>query len=391
MNQKRMFTKVLLYNLVQFALIYGVAILVASLIFDEVSAILYTLLTFVPFIFYFYVRTFVKNRILMFVLHFAPIFLTFLLFSNLMEQVFMVGILAIMTLISIANRIKNTKIRLDSGFGVFVSVLLTILCFLGVWQGYQFLATVYPILIMIAVLSTILFSRIDRTDSSLEAITQTSTQPIDRILTFDNKTNPILLIILVVVSLLFWLLLINPLLVQISYIQFTANPIELPEPDLPEPPPAAENTGMNLGLLLGDELAQPHPFWELLSALVFFLMQAAALLFAIFLVIRGIIMLYRFTAYNRQNIADTTKIEEKTFIFSQNASNIRLPFLDFFNLPADKTRAAFRKKIIHHRKKGVPLTKFDTPKQIAQKISHAEDISQLAADYEKIRYYGENP
>ncbi|MCL2016723.1 MAG: hypothetical protein FWG68_10815 [Defluviitaleaceae bacterium] len=388
MNQNRMFTKILLYNLVQFSIIYGVAILIASFMFGRLTDVLYTLLTFVPFVFYFYVRTFVKNRVVMFALHLLPIIIATMLFTNVLERVFVLAILAVMFVLSIAGRIKNTPPHIDKGFSAFIAVFLTVLCFLGVWQGYYFLATVYPIVIIVAVLATVLHSRIDRTDSSLDAITQTSTQPIDRILAFDNKTNPILVAILLVLSLLFWLLLINPLLVQISQIEFTGNPIEIPAAEHAEPPPAAEGLGLDFSMFMDAEQAAPHPFWELLSAMIFFVLQAAALLFGIFLVVRGVIMLYRFLAYNPQNIPDISKTEEKTFIFSEKASNIQLPFLRFLNLSTDKTRVAFRKKILYYKKRGVPLTQFDTPAQITAKIaqSHNENIEQLAQQYEQIRY-----
>jgi len=267
---------------------------------------------------------------------------------------------------------------LDLTFGILASMVLIALCFVGVHLGYGFLAVTYPILIVVIILGSEIYSRMTKVDASLEVISRTSAQPVGLILRFDHKMMLVLAVVLILFTLVSRVVLVDPLLEQISRIRLPS--FEFTGAPLPAEPVQADEIPENPMEFMVEEQREPHLIWHLLE----FIMQLVTALILLSLLIVGLVNAYMLMEYRKRKTLKLEGGDEKAFIIPElvkkSRRNLRsLPWQE------NKTRRLFRKKIMRYRKMGVPIIQSDTPTQMAKRIEK-EDIRDLAADYEKVRY-----
>ena len=384
MITKRIFAQDMICNVVHFTVFYGIIILLLQPITGSSARVLWMLLTIVPFTVNFLIRRYVRSTVLVIITHLVAPALVFYLLGDW----FLLGALVLMTIYSFVRRM-NKRNDLDTLFGIFAAALLIIMCFVGIHLGHDYAAIIYPILVVIVVIGSELYSRMARVNSSLEAITQRSNQPIKQILKFDHKMMPTMVCILIIFTLAGRHAVVDPIFTLISQIRMPEIEINQTRGPITGPlPPRAEM----LPMMVLEEQQEPHPFWEAFDAAIYFLMNIAIILLFITLFISGIITAYKLMSYKKRqtpNLADGE--DEKIFITPEKVKRRRRGFEALSKLFArqeNKTRRMFRKKILRYKKMGVPIVKSDTPRQMSKRIKQ-EDIKELTAEYENIRYGGD--
>ena len=222
-------------------------------------------------------------------------------------------------------------------------------------------------------------------NASLEVISQNSTQPVRKILAFDYKAMVALGLLLVGLILLFNMLLIRPVLEVVSdfrsNVDWSTQPSEneiMLEPDI-----LGGGGEIPLTMLLGDSADGPALIWQILEWIVTFIalpLFGLVVIVVVFRFIQGIIKRWRFKETLDAELDDG---------FADIKEFIRMPSAgkrwrrDSRN--EHKIRRLFRETVTRHIKKGVPITKSDTPIQMTEKIQ-GKDIATLADDYAAVRY-----
>lgn len=383
MITKRILFEELLCNIVYFAVFYGIFILVSELALGIQNAVLWVLLAIVPFMINFLVRRYIHSTMLMIIAHLAIPILAFFIFEEILIRIFVLGMLTTIMIYSFILRAKGTK--LEPTFSIFTAIGLVVMCFIGLHFGHGYMALVYPILIAIVVIGSEIYTRMSKVDMSLEVITKTTNQPIQQILKLDHKVMLAMTAVLLLLTLASRFALVDPLLDQISRISLPRYEGTLPSPELPD---FNERLGPGIPapmLPYGYEITDPHPFWEVLNVILMFVVQALIIVFFLALLISGAIAAYKMMGYRSRSTPYHEGEDEKIFIIPERVKN-RLPNLkSLFSGPENKTRRLFRKKILRHKKMGVPIVQSDTPTQMASRIEK-EDIKTLTAEYEKVRY-----
>ena len=385
MIAKRVLFEELLCNIVYFALFYGIFVLIAAFILDIPQPLPWVLLGIIPFMLNFLARRYIRSTILMIIAHMVVPVLVFFTFEDIIIRVFALAMLVAMLIYSFIQRAKG-KSTLESTFSIFASIGLVAMCFIGLHFDHGYMAVVYPILIVIVVIGGEIYTRMSKVDMSLEVITKTTNQPIHQILKLDHKMMLATAGMLLLLTFASQLALVNPLLEQISRIPLPRYQGASPSFELPGFNEGSNQTmPINPMLPYDVEIPDPHPFWEILNVILMFLVQALTILLLLALLISGIITAYKMMNYRKRGTPYHEGEDEKIFIIPERVKK-RLPnLMSFFSGPENKTRRLFRKKIMRHRKMGVPIVKSDTPAQMASRIEK-EDIKALTTEYEKVRY-----
>ena len=120
---------------------------------------------------------------------------------------------------------------------------------------------------------------------------------------------------------------------------------------------------------------------------------------ALILVVGGIVLALAyafrqgFYSKHRRKAIATTELSTETDEVSNLSKPLLSDILSMIPRPKDfikhPVRRAYAKKVNSHIKSGVSITHSDTPEVIAAKIRPTENIDDLTASYEKVRY-GEN-
>jgi len=218
-------------------------------------------------------------------------------------------------------------------------------------------------------------------NESLEVITQTSNQPVKKILTFDYKAMAVLSVVMVGAIIFLHVFLVSPALEAISGIRINV----LHEPlNIQDSIPELEQAGFAPGMaLIGDIDAEPMLIWRVLERLFMLLVPPLLVLGVGYFIFRVIREVYRRLGMkNAQDTEHASGLEDiKEFI-----SAPKLKRTWFFGPRGEhKLRKRFRETITRHIKKGVPIKKSDTPFDMAGKI-RAEDIGSLVDEYAAVRY-----
>lgn len=137
------------------------------------------------------------------------------------------------------------------------------------------------------------------------------------------------------------------------------------------------------------EVARSY-LWQMLTTIL----TTAALI----LLVGGIVLLlaysFRQSFYShRRKTTTSTELSTDTDEVSNLSQSLLSDILGMIPHPKDfikhPVRRAYAKKVNSHIKSGVAITHSDTPEIIAAKIRPTENIDELTASYEKVRY-GEN-
>ena len=388
MTSSRNLIKDILCNVIFFSFFYSLFALTAALIWQDITIVLRTLLLAIPFVWNFLTVRYIKNRPLMLILHLIPPALAFYILDELNKIAFALTAIAIMMLYSLTVRIKG-RYYVDTGTCIFMAISIVVMTFFAAHYEQEYMASIYPILVVIIIISCEIFTRMSRVDTSLDAVTKTSAQPVRQILGFDYKLIPVLVLVLIFLTITIRLTVTDPIITLISQIELPdAEPGEGPHEPLP-PPPLGFIDMWDVLELDYEEPPEPHIFWQIIDAILHFLIQATVALLILTLIVSSLLTAYALMAYHKRKGTYTETEDEKTFIILEKVNRARRSLrslLPFSHIYENRTRRMFRKKVLRHKKMGVPIIRSDTPVKMAEKIHDKENIKDLTERYEKVRY-----
>ena len=242
--------------------------------------------------------------------------------------------------------------------------------------------------ILIVTLGFYLFQHLMDVAESLEAISLTSSQPVNSIKRFNNAAIMIFIVLSSAAALLSRYIPIALLLraigdMFIALLRFIfrgggESPVEIPPMEMPR------GEAMDMGVF--GEPNDPFILWVILEYIVLFLIYAAIIAG----VVGGIIYLcYKF--YKAFYAKSAEHADVKEFIAPEAVyENIAARFGNMFNIfstpPAQKIRRLFYKKVKKHMKNGLIVKNDQTARDIAFEINKKENIDELTGLYEEARY-----
>lgn len=386
MGASRVFVQDFIRLILHFTVFYGLIIIGAMPVIGDDRAAFWCLLAFVPFFINFLIRRYIRSTVLMLIAHLLVPTAAFFMVGDIIMRVFVMVILAVFTVYSLASRATGGE-EVEAFFGIVSSLVMVVLSFLALYYGHRYAAFIYPALVAVIGVGYTLHIRMARVDMSLDAITKTSVQPIRQILRFDHKMMATFVFVLIAITLIGRLVLIDPVLELVSS-------ISLPQqagadgPGMVFTPQSPLTPHGDIHQMLGQGYTEPHPFWEIFDMVITILVQAAVVALLLTMLISGAFAVYKLMSYRNREIPYRDGEDEKVFVIPERVKRARgnlRSVLSRFSRQEDRTRRIFRKKVRRHMKMGVPILKSDTPTLIAEKIK-SEDITALAEEYKRVRY-----
>ncbi|MCL2350997.1 MAG: hypothetical protein FWC55_00545 [Firmicutes bacterium] len=391
MGARRKFFEDILHNGAMLALLLGMCLLPAALLFGAGTAYALLAAAIVPFFFNLFLRRKVRNAALFLLAHLLFPAAAFFLIPGLPLKLAALAVLAVMDVLSISQRLSRNPRGYGASLCVAGVAVLIVMCFLAGARGLPRVANVYPALAALMFGAYILYSHMANVDSSLDAITMTSVQPVKDILSFNNRAMTAFMVILLLVVIISPFLMIdkvvllagkgllNGLRFILSRLFDNAAPAAPAPTDAPAPVPGM---GQDMIALLGPP-GESGRFWDvlqniILGALYILMFPAAAAL----VVVPVFLFIRRFNR-TRKNGADDIESIAPDAVFKDAARRLRNAVPSIFR--ENRTRRLFRKKMQAHLRAGAPLEPSDTPWQMERKITK-EDLRDLVKEYEEVRY-----
>ena len=383
MNSKRDFFMDAFLNLVWLAIFYG-GFVVPAIMLLHLRVDILLLVSGVMCFGFLLMRRIIRPVVPMVLAHIIVPVLAFYFAPGSFEQAMYVGVAIALALFSFQQRHKRSFTFTTGTVYAAPIVLIALALFMGT-RGHDYIYTTYAALIILVSIGSKLHIRMTHVNDSLGVITQTSTQPVKKILAFDYKAMVVLSLLMVGLVLFLHVFLMRPALEAISGIN-----IRMPQfdssytADEPFIPPMDIGPGFDLyEYLAGEPFSGPLWLWVILERLLFFVMPPLIVLGIGILLFRLIRKIYRQLGIKtRQSQEHASGYEDiKEFI---RTPKVRRPWF-FGSRNEHKLRKLFRETVTRHMKKGVPIEKSDTPVQMAEKIQ-GEDIRALAEEYAAVRY-----
>ena len=372
----------LILGLIYFNLFFAMAALPGVAVLPNIFVLLF-LLPVIPI--YQYIREKTHYMIWIILTHaFIPIVL-FNIADYWDIRLITVGFAVLYSFFSI-SRFKKIPGVISLSFSITSTCIFFVLVIIAVYNNFALLMILYPVLIVISIVLTIIHRIISKADESLSVIRATSAIPVKKITRF----NYILAVgtgaAIVVLGLFLFFVLIRP---TMSAIYNTLPRLRF------EPAPRVYDTD---GTAVGGDAFEPpvvldqpiierpdrHWLVEMLFQMLFILGTILVIVFfsfVLFVIIRAFL---RFLASKGKKISDNTLTgifeDEKEFIYD------RKPIFKKRFHSLHPIRRAFYEKILKYKKEGLKLNPSDTPTELAGKIT-TEDINELVAEYKNIRYY----
>ena len=382
MGTGRYFITSILYNTIWLALFYGIFVAPTRMFF---RLGMYELLPMWAgvFFYFFFLRRWLKPVVLFVPAHFVALFVVWHMGPTLPLQVFYVATVVLLTVFSFIQRYRPA-LTFSYEFSYFSPIVLIALTLLAIYQGHNYMAAHYAALIIITSVGGRLQTRMAHVNSTLEIITQNSTQPVKKILSFDYKAVFVLGMVLVGLVVALHVFVVRPAMEAAIGLLPEFTPAETPD-FIPEPTFYEPLIQMEMSLLPFVNERPPNVFLRFLERFVLYLIFPAillAILVLIFRAVREFLIQLGLKKSDEQDLADgfadikefirTPKIKRSWFFGPRNEHSLR---------------RRFRETVTRHMKKGAPIQKSDTPAQMVEKI-RAEDISGLAEEYVAVRYGG---
>ena len=369
-------------NLVHLALFYGLLAVPMYLVNQDPQALLWLVLMVLPLLWNFFLRRVLKKFWFALPAHMVAPTIVVLVVPGLAPQVLWTVAVAILTLYSLGHYFRH-----QPSSGVWSIVLCaSLFSALSIWAGrgdYWNLAAVYPPLIIIAVIGSVIVMAMMQMDQSLEAAGMSSAQPIKKIIKFNYKLMLGLSGTIFLLALLVFFVFTGPVSRFLSGM--------FPEVSLIRPvteptyfsmyqgrwEPLADLTGML-------EEREPSAFALLMALILQVVFVAPGVIgsaILICLIVRAIFRwLSRRNRFYTQNLYDLGEGDEREFILPSVNTSRRMR-----RGPENPIRRLFRQTVTRHIKMGVPIRKSFTPTDIATRIN-TNDITSLVDEYVKVRY-----
>ena len=380
MNSKRDFFMDAFMNLIWLTVFYGLFVVPAVLLLYLRTDVLFLVSATVSFCL-FMARRAIRPILPMVLMHLIFPVAAFYFAPDIFSRVLYIGVTLVLVVFSLQQR-HNRAPTFSSGFIYVAPIIFIVFALVLGYQGHGYMYNLYAVLMVFACVGSKLHIRMTQVNDSLEVITQTSTQPVKKILAFDYKAMVIFSVILVGLILFLHIFLMRPALEVVSGIRVNMqlDPSFGEEADAPAPAPPIGGMGMGLGELGYREPSLILRFMERLLMLAIPPLIALGLGIVLFRVARNI--------YRRLGLKGSHDHEHASG-YEDIKEFIRAPKLkrSWFFGPRNehKLRKLFRETMTRHIKKGVPIRKTDTPAEMAGKIQ-AEDVNSLVEEYVVVRY-----
>jgi len=374
-----------LLNLLYLVFFYGLIISFVLPFFEMQIVILLIITTGVSF-FLFFVRRLVKFTSVMLIAHLLiPVGAAWIYSSNLFYLLAYMAMSVTLTIFSLYQRYKKSN-TFTPEFTFFAPLVLIVGALVAGHFGHTNMYIPYAVMIVFLGIGSRLHTRMSLVNSSLEAITQNSTQPVQKILAFDYKAMAVLTAVMVGMILFLNRFLLRPILQFIAQLSLNID-FDLGFDPLMEgyhQEPGVELHGENpfLDMMEGAN-NEPALFWRILEFFTFYVVLPLIGLMMIIALFRFTIKIYYEWGLKKERDQDLANgfADIKEFISSPKIKSLWRRS----NKNEHRLRRLFRETIIKHMKKGVPISKSDTPMEMVTKI-HKEDIGALAEEYGAVRY-----
>ena len=333
-----------------------------------------------------FIRLVIKPVIPMFIAHLAFPVAAWFFAPALPHLILYLCIPVVLVVFSLYQRYSRA-LTFSFEFAFFASLtLIALALFLG-YQGHAYMYAHYAAMIIFVYIGGRLHIRMTMVNASLDVISQNSTQPIKKIMTFDYKAMLVLVLILVGLIMALYVFLLRPSLeglvglIPDAQIDFELQPEYVFPPVMP---PAQGGSELYwLWLIVDDADAGPALIWVILDWVLVIALPIVIVPALGVLTYMAVRHLYRKMKHKK---ADDRELDG-------GYEDIK----EFINIPwqkrqwrrgprnEHKIRRLFRETITRHMKKGVPIKNTDTPAQMTDKIQ-SEDIGILAEEYAAVRY-----
>jgi len=384
MNSKRDFLMDAFLSLIWLAVFYGFFIMPAVILFGLRLDVLLIVSVMIQLYLYF-VRRFVRLILPMVLLHLIIPVAAFYIAPGIVEQVQYIAVSVVLVLFSLQQRYTRS-VSFALGFTVAAPLVLVVIALALGYLGHSNVYTIYAVLVIYTGLCSKLHMRMTYVNDSLTVITQTSTQPVKKIMAFDYKATIALTVVIIGMIAFLHIFLLRPAL-EAVYDIVTSIRFELPympyeDVQLPMPPPSGG--GMNISDIMGFyEVAEPWLIWVILERILIIVLPPAVVFGLGVIIFRLARNIYRLMGVKSNQDHEHASGYEDIKEFIRTPKVKRSWFFGSRN--EHKLRRLFRETVTRHMKKGVPIKKSDTPIEMAEKIQ-AESISKLADEYAAVRY-----
>ena len=381
MSSKRNFFMDAFLNIVWLAVFYGLFV-VPSVLWLEIHLGVLLFASLSAQLFFFLMRRFIRPVVPMFLVHLILPAAAFYFAPGILSQVAYVGVMVVLGAFSLQQRYKRSA-TFAHGFGIAAPVALVVLALFMGRQGYDYLYTIYVVLIVLAGVGSKLHIRMTYVNDSLAVITQTSTQPVKKILAFDNKAMAVLGVVVIGLIVFLHIFVLRPALEAAYNMRPSINLDIQMDGDFHIPQTPQRTGGGDMDMFIDSMYREPWLLWVILERILMVAVPVVGVLaigYAIFRVARSV--------YRRMNIRDNRDHKHASG-YEDVKEFIRTPRARrswFFGPRGEhKLRRLFRETMTRHIKKGTPIKNTDTPVEMAGKVQ-AEDISGLAEEYAAVRY-----
>lgn len=281
--------------------------------------------------------------------------------------------------------------RMPANSNILISVsaaFFSFLGFMGARAGDHLVAAVLAVMLVVVTICRVIVLHMMQMDSSLESIKPSSSQTLEKILSFNYKLVAGLAVSLMVLTIAIFLGFISPivsigsqLIPDLPNIQQSANGElqDIPFHDARELGGAGERRSEL-------ESSETSTFWRIVDVILRIVLGLAAFALAgyvMYIVARILLRLLKHRSISKELTAQTKDNgDEREFILPEARKKQKRRRIQHEEHP---TRRRYRETVQGHVKKGIPIKKSDTPADIAKRI-HAEDMTQLTNEYAQIRY-----
>jgi len=367
-------------NIIWFALFYGLllfpAVMFTSMHWGELLAIMAAFLAYFMFI-----RRGVKPVVPMLIAHAIVPFAAWIMAPVHLQVIYTV-IAVVLIIVSLIQRAQASSSVAGQFPGV-ASVVLVILGMVAVLYQLDLVAH-YIIAVIITGIGGRLHRRTYLADLSIQDINQLSTQPMNKIMTADNKVILSTGALMTVATVALGMLVLRPILQLVGRLISIGGrdipmPYGMPDVELVEwESPLAGNQDV---IMATGEFAESGLLWWLYNQLVLLTVLIVSLITLIALAKAYADYFLRMKENKPTPDTDDIDGEEKEFLESPKLRGLwrRKPYNEHI------LRKQFRETVVRHKRKGIPIIQSDTPIEMSVKIV-AEDISELAEAYASVRY-----
>ena len=399
----RVTIKNILANLVTFVVLYNVLSLVVFFAYDDITPILWWLI--VPFFLMQIIRAKASNAYVFTVLHVVLATIVWFVFNDWFAMGFMLVAIVYSFNAKSSGEWELTRITgiitLIAHVGMFALAQWWTNVDMGLFQQ-QLAGTCIVVLGFI-----IIYTHMDNIDLSLRVLQRSDDDrhSAGSVLRINNILIAVFSGMVVLVGVVVSALPLGRMLVAgwravsgLASSFFSRFAREGPTFDFPEQTPI-ERVGIldadqfifmsPESVMFADEADLNNPYFALTE-------DAAVTIFdyyllRIFLVVGMVIIVRNFIRYfvnlSRKRNASKSRNDEKTSLTRDILGDIRDLLPRFGRYSKNAIRRAYIKKVNWHIKRGVNVKHSDTTDIIADKIRNIEDIDELTAMYEQVRYY----